>query len=220
MFSVSVGATDSASVEVGFSAADLIRRALDAVRPMGVAAVVMTRPIPGMDRGEVHRGVVAASSPALLENRAMIEAGPSRSGFAFEVLLEGDFSGWSSHLRSKGYGRAHVVRIPVAGSHYAEFVFLAVGALGSDAVSARLCQYVLESWPHWRSAIRKEFCILSGRECEALQAVSAGLTGAEAAGVLGCTERTFRAHIDSAKRKLQALSAPEAAHRAQLLCAF
>ena len=56
------------------------------------------------------------------------------------------------------------------------------------------------------------------RYAVATSVVAEGLKGAEAQERFGCTERTFRLHVENAKRKMRAANGSQAVYRAQLMC--
>lgn len=190
------------------------------LKPSGFASMFVVRPDPAQGSGLVTRSMAAASSDQLWSRHEVLEAGFGQPGaVVFSVDLTLEAGPWSAVLADAGYRAAHVVRIPVVGEEFCEFVALSLTRLG-DASMQALALDVLSRWSQWRQAIQSSFCLLTQKERQALKAVSRGLNGSEAAEWLGISERTYRMHIDNAKKKLVAASAAEAAHNAQLLCAF
>jgi len=206
--------------QVALPIAAIYRQMLDQCRLLGGAALMVVRPVPGAGRGEIRRALACTTAPVLNGHRAVIESGPGQVSLAIDIALASDSTQWSQTLFREGYKRAFVVRVPLDGCHCMEFSLLSLAATDTGAGLPGFCHAVLSSWSHCRLAVREEHCPLSAREREALQAVASGMNGVEAAADLGCMERTFRMHVDNAKKKLGASSAAEAAHRAQLLCAF
>lgn len=203
------------------SIAQLVSRTTGRLKQLGFSALVLLRPEPSRERGVVLRKLAAASAEPLLRSASWLEVGPGSHDLAvFQVDLEAVRSGWSSALSSAGFKTAQVLRVPVSGVHCYEFLALSMSGFVTDASSHAVVYEIMSGWPAWRQAVQREFCPLSAREIEALKAVASGLNGAEASEMLGCVERTFRLHIENAKRKVFAASAAEAAFKAQLLCAF
>lgn len=203
------------------SIAQLVSRTVDRIKQSGYSALVLMRPDPTRERGVVHRTLAVASAEPLRQHAGWLEAGPGNYGSAaFQVQLEAERSNWAFALSSAGFRTAQVMRVPVSGDHCYEFLALSMSGSMTAASGHAVVYELMSGWPEWRQAAQREFCPLSIREREALKAVASGLNGAEAAEMLGCVERTFRLHIENAKKKLFAASAAEAAYKAQLLCAF
>lgn len=219
---VVAGRWDSAASGAGgeLGIAQLEVKTLEEIKQIGYSAFFLLRPDPTRERGVVHRSLVCASTEPLRALSRHLELGPGYPHqTTFEVGLESVRSEWGLALARLGYRTAQVLRIP-AGSHSYEFVALSHTASLSHAASHAVVYEFASKWSSWRLAIQRELCPLSMREREALRAVASGLNGAEASEILGCVERTFRLHIDNAKKKVFAASAAEAAFKAQMLCAF
>lgn len=207
------------SDHVGIS--QLQAKTLERIKLVGYSSFFLLRPDPTRERGAVHRSLVCATTEPLRAQSGGLEMGPGRPHeTAFEVNLETDRSEWGAALVRMGYRTAQVLRIPVSGAHCYEFVALSFTASLSDAAGHAVVYEFISRWSSWHLAVQRELCPLSMRERAALKAVASGLNGAEASEMLGCVERTFRLHVDNAKKKVFASSAAEAAYKAHLLCAF
>ena len=188
------------------------------VKPFGYTACVVVRPDPLRPGGAIGKRLEIASAQSLYAHAATFESGLCDSGVLAASVLLGNPTG--GDLLSLGFRRALVIRVPVVGQHHVEFVLLAVSEFQRPEADNAAAVEIFRSWPIWRSSISKHVCPLSAREREALLAVSVGYTGSEASEEIGVSQRTFRLHVDTAKKKLHAANGADAAHRALLLCAF
>jgi len=210
----------AASVSKPVGLLQMASQALSRLKLLGFSALVILRPDPESECCVVRSILALASAEPLRRHARWLEAG---FGFCdrlvFHVDLEAGESELSAALFGSGFRTAQVLRIPVSGERNCEFVLLSTGSVRDSSGHAAVHE-IMSDWPVWRRALKREFCSLSAREVDALKAVAAGLNGVQAAEMLGCVERTFRLHIDNAKKKLSAATAAEAVFKAQLLCAF
>jgi len=218
----------SASVPSGFADLDDLGGPLDAFEPLmealvarvrerGFSGVAFVRPDPFGAAGA--RLVQALSSPPLQAHADWIErATPPRDQAV--ALLSIDALGEEATRRFGGLGYQQVllVRIPVLGEACCEFWLFSTSAHVRDEHLGAATLQLLRDWPAWREALRAAVCPLTPREREALQAVAEGLKGAEAQERFGYTERTFRLHVENAKRKMRAANGSQAVYRAHLMC--
>jgi DNA-binding CsgD family transcriptional regulator len=201
--------------------AQMVSRTMERIKPLGFAALAVIRPDPVRDPGVVVRSLAAVSADPLRKHASVLEMGPGENERdAFQINLALHRSEWSGALSGSGYRTAQILRIAPSDARHFEFLALSLSGAMSDAAGHAFVYDVMSTWPDWRRVVQREICPLTAREREALKAAAAGLTGAEASGMLGCVERTFRLHIENAKKKLSASTVAEAAFKAHLLCAF
>ncbi len=187
------------------------------LRERGFAGLAFVRPDPFGEAGA--RLVQALSSPplqALAETIA--RAGPPRGQAVALMPASALGEPAARRLAGLGYQQVLVVRVPVLGELCCEFwLFSSSPHVREEHLGAATLE-LLRDWPAWREALRTAVCPLTPREREVLQAVAEGLKGAEAQERFGCTERTFRLHVENAKRKMRAANGSQAVYRAQLMC--
>lgn len=186
------------------------------LRGRGFAGLAFLRPDPFGAPGE---RLVQALSSAALEAHAewMVRAALPRGDAVALMPVEALGEEARRRLGGLGYQQLLLVRLPLLGEAGGEFWLLSTSAhLREEQLGAAALE-VLRDWPAWREALRAAVCPLTPREREVLRAVAEGLKGSEAQERFGCTERTFRLHVENAKRKLRAANGAQAVYRAQLM---
>lgn len=186
------------------------------LRGRGFAGVAFVRPDPFGVAGE--RLVQALSSTALQAHAEwMARAVPPRGGTVERLPVAALGEEAVRRLGGLGYQQLLLVRLPLLGEACGEFWLLSTSAHLREEQLGTAALEVLGDWPAWREALRAAVCPLTPREREVLRAVAEGLKGSEAQQRFGCTERTFRLHVENAKRKLRAANGAQAVYRAQLM---
>ncbi len=186
------------------------------VRARGFAGLAFVRPDPFGAAGD--RLVQAVSSAALEAHADWIaQADPPGEGSVSLLPLPALGEAAVRRLGGLGYQQLLLVRLPLLGETGCGFWLLSTSAHVREEQLAAAALEVLRDWPAWREALRQAVCPLTPREREVLRAVAEGLKGAEAQERFGCTERTFRLHVENAKRKLRAANGAQAVYRAQLM---
>jgi LuxR family transcriptional regulator, quorum-sensing system regulator SolR len=95
-----------------------------------------------------------------------------------------------------------------------ECFLLTSQAMQDRAEAAAIVWSTLNIWPKIRRALGEVTCSLSPREKEALALAFDGLTAAESAKTMACSERTVTYHLANAMRKLRVDSKLAAIERA------
>lgn len=206
--------TDRAPLPGGVEA--LMDSLVSRVRPRGFAGLAFVRPDPFGAAGE--RLVQALSSTALEAHAEwMVQATLPREGTVELLPLQSLGETAVRRLGGLGYQQLLLLRLPLLGDTCCEFWLLSTSAHVREEQLGAATLEVLRDWPAWRAALRAAVCPLTPREREVLRAVAEGIKGAEAQERFGCTERTFRLHVENAKRKLRAANSAQAVYRAQLM---
>ncbi|AOS80722.1 hypothetical protein Q5W_18010 [Hydrogenophaga sp. PBC] len=218
----------SASAPSGFAGLDDLGGPLDALEPLmdalvarvrerGFSGVAFVRPDPFGAAGA--RPGQALSSPPLQAHADWIErATPPRDQAVALLPIEALGEEGARRLGGLGYQQVLVVRVPVLGEACCEFWLFSTSTHVREEHLGAATLDLLRDWPAWREALRAAVCPLTPREREVLQAVAEGLKGAEAQERFGYTERTFRLHVENAKRKMRAANGSQAVYRAHLMC--
>ncbi len=186
---------------------------LGALKPFSVEALVVLGPaVTGAQRERwVH-----AVYPPRLEDAAMALADSDDFGYdwqasdsplvAWQTISRGaygDLSRW--RLLALGHGLQSVVRIEFSlpRARAFECFLFTPQAMHERAEAAALVWSALNIWPKIKRTIGDVTCPLSRREKECLALAFDGLTAADSAKILACSERTVTYHIANAMRKLQ-----------------
>lgn len=201
----------------GPSLSTLIADLASMLRDRGFPILAVVRPDPLGDGP--GRALHAITSHAFERHHDLLLSLPGKpTQSIYSLNLTNPMCAWSMTFFGLGYQTALIVRVPILGEETFDFVMFTPGLYVRDD-HAHACAFeVFRNWGVWREAIREECCPLTAREREALKAVAQGLKGAEACELIGYTERTFRLHVDNAKRKMKAGNVSQAVHRAHLLC--
>lgn len=212
------GFADPDALDGPFDAFEPLMDALVArVRERGFSGVAFVRPDPFGEAGA--RLVQALSSPALQAHAELIaRATPPRDQAVALLPIDALGEEGARRFGGLGYQQALVVRVPVLGEACCGFWLFSTSAHVREEHLGATTLDLLRDWPAWREALRATVCPLTPREREALQAVAEGLKGAEAQERFGYTERTFRLHVENAKRKMRAANGSQAVYRAHLMC--
>lgn len=209
------GAADRAPLTQGLD--ERMEALVSRLRGRGFAGLVFVRPDPfGADGDRLVQGL----SSAALETHAewIARTPPPREASAAPLPLAALGEEAVRRLGGLGYQQVLLLRLPVLGEACCEFWLLSTSAhLREEQLGAAALE-VLRDWPAWREALRAAVCPLTPREREVLRAVAEGLKGSEAQERFGCTERTFRLHVENAKRKMRAANGSQAVYRAHLMC--
>jgi DNA-binding CsgD family transcriptional regulator len=131
----------------------------------------------------------------------------SRSSYA-------DLSRW--RLLALAHGLQSMVRVEFSlpRARAFECFLLTSQAMQDRAEAAAIVWSTLNIWPKIRRALGEVTCSLSPREKEALALAFDGLTAAESAKTMACSERTVTYHLANAMRKLRVDSKLAAIERA------
>jgi LuxR family transcriptional regulator, quorum-sensing system regulator SolR len=131
----------------------------------------------------------------------------SRSSYA-------DLSRW--RLLALAHGLQSMVRVEFSLPRVRAFecFLLTSQAMQDRAEAAAIVWSTLNIWPKIRRALGEVTCSLSPREKEALALAFDGLTAAESAKTMACSERTVTYHLANAMRKLRVDSKLAAIERA------
>ena len=209
------GSFDRASLSDPFE--PLMDALVARMRERGFAGVAFVRPDPFGEAGA--RLVQALSSPPLQAHAEwMARARPPREKAVELMPIDALGEEGVRRFGGLGYQQVLVVRVPVLGEACCEFWLFSTSAHVREEHLGAATLDLLRDWPAWREALRAAVCPLTPREREALQAVAEGLKGAEAQERFGYTERTFRLHVENAKRKMRAANGSQAVYRAHLMC--
>ena len=187
------------------------------LRERGFSGLAFVRPDPFGEAGA--RLVQALSSPPLQANAEWIaRTNPPRDRAVELMPIDALGEEGARRLGGLGYQQVLVVCIPVLGEACCEFWLFSTSAHVREEHLGATTLALMRDWPAWREALRAAVCPLTPREREVLQAVAEGLKGADAQERFGYTERTFRLHVENAKRKMRAANGSQAVYRAHLMC--
>lgn len=129
----------------------------------------------------------------------------------------GGETGWTQAWRRRGVHALVRVDMPMPFGNGFECFMFAGRALGDRNEAAAMAWTAMSIWPALREETIAPRFEISRREREVLLALGQGLTSKEAAGRLGCTERTVGFHLTNAAMKL---NAPNRAATIQRACAL
>ncbi len=131
----------------------------------------------------------------------------SRSSYA-------DLSRW--RLLALAHGLQSMVRVEFSlpRARAFECFLLTSQAMQDRAEAAAIVWSTLNMWPQIRRALGEATCPLSPREKEVLAFAFDGLTAADSAKTMGCSERTVTYHLANAMHKLRVDSKLAAIERA------
>lgn len=122
---------------------------------------------------------------------------------------------WPKGMLKNGYNSLIRIRAPM-GMAIECLLFSMADGLESEQLGVALWA-LMSMWNQLKTALSAERAILTRREVDCLQAAFDGLTAAQTAEQLGCTERTVRMHLSNVIAKLDTPNTIAAAHRAQML---
>lgn len=177
--------------------------------------------------GDVNERYVHAVHPPKLLDAANALAQSNEFGYAWQSS-DSPMVAWQniSHgsymemnrwrMLALGHGLQTMVRVEFAlpRARAFECFLLTPRAMQDRAEAAALLWSTMNIWPKIRRAIAEVVCPLSPRERECLALAFDGLTAAETAIRLDCSDRTVTYHLTNAMRKLKVDSKLFAVERA------
>lgn len=123
--------------------------------------------------------------------------------------------GWPKWMLKNGYNSLIRIGFPL-GVAMECLLFSVADGFESEQLGVALWA-LMSMWGQLKTALSAERAILTSREIGCLQAAFDGLTAAQTAKKLGCTERTVRMHLSNVIAKLGAPNTIAAVQRAQML---
>jgi DNA-binding CsgD family transcriptional regulator len=203
---------------------------VESIRDYAVEAIAILGPDPF---GGVEERLVLAVHPPHLLPAAQSLAGSQDFGAPWRGA-ESPMANWQDIARSAysstsrwrrlwlGHGFQSVARIEFAlpaGRAFECFMFSSREWSGRTEASAMVWS-ALNVWPLLRRTLAEARGLLTAREVECLRLAFDGLTAAQTATRLGCTERTVNFHITNAMHKLRCDNKLAAVQRALWLGAI
>jgi LuxR family transcriptional regulator, quorum-sensing system regulator SolR len=197
---------------------------LGALKAHSVEAIIVLGP---SLLGSVRQRTVHAVYPPRLLNTAQALAESNEFGYDWQAsgspmvawqnisrAVHADLSRW--RLSALAHGLQSMVRVEFSlpRSRAFECFLLTAQAMHDRSEAAAVVWSTLNIWPKIKRAIGDVVSPLSPREKECLALAFDGLTAADTANRLDCSERTVTYHLANAMRKLQVDSKLAAVERA------